>query len=146
MATGRYGGDYHLDDPYETARRIESQPIEFLISNKGEIIPFEWIKRLSLNPFNNIDQFVDTLIEPTNPMNEMYAILKDGSNCTFNLLQAEFTTQVSNAQYGSYPATDQIKRMLMHQFAETNKDIPNDRDQERATCNIKDEGAVPSNS
>ena len=136
MASLKYGMD-HFDDWQEHRIQTKERPIEFLISSKGEIIPFEWIRRLAINPFNNIDQFADTLAEPTNPMNEMYAILKDGSNCTFDLMQVEFTNQVSNAQYGSYPASDQIKRMLMHQFAATNKDIPNDRDQERATCDAE---------
>jgi len=116
--------------------------INFLITTKGEVVPFEWLGRLSLKPFDNIDQFADTLTSPPNELNEIYAILTDGTNCSFDLMNVSFTQHISDTQNGQYLPTDTIKKLLMIQFAQTNKEIPNDRDQERTSCHIEDEGTV----
>jgi hypothetical protein len=122
--------------------------IEYVISLKGEVIPFQWIARMSTNPFDNIDQFADTLAREhiPNPMNELYTILDDGSICILDLVNAEFTMHMGNMTSGAYLPTDQIKRILMQQFARTNKGLPNGRNKERATCNIEVDGTIQGNN
>ena len=111
---------------WNTDHQAPTLTIEFLVTIKGEVVPFEWIGRLSLEPFNNIDQFADTLTEATNPMNEMYAMLRNGTNCAFDLSHVTFTQHISDTQHGQYLATDTIKKLIMLQFSKTNKEMPNE--------------------
>ena len=98
--------------------------IEFLVTTKGEVVPFEWVKRLSVSPFDNIDQFADTLTAPPIQSNEVYAILNDGTNCSFDLTVMEFTQHISDEHHGQYLSTDIIRKLIMLQFAKTNKGMP----------------------
>lgn len=120
----------------------EYQLIDFLVTVKGEIIPFGWIVRFGVQPFHTIDQFADTLTEPANPLNEMYGILENGDSCAFDLMNVEFTTHVCNLQYGTYLATDQVKRMLMVQFAHNNERMYEDGNQKRIKSYAEIESTV----
>ena len=100
--------------------------VEYLITTKGEVVPFKWICRLSTMPFDNIDAFADVLATPPNTMNEMYAILNNGENVAFDLTHMDFTSHISVNQHGQYLTTDVTKRIIQTQFAQTNKEMPDE--------------------
>jgi len=139
MSRDDYLKDHYLGS-YSTEHK-HNITIEYLITLKGEVVPFNWIARLAVIPFDNIDSFADTLTTPPNPMNEMYAILHNGENVAFDLGHMDFTSHISVNQHGQYLSQDVIKRILQTQFAQTNKEMQNGN-QERITCRPKVDGTV----
>lgn len=92
--------------------------IRYLITNEGEIIPFNRLRRLSTAQFKDEQGMYDTLSDDgTIPTTPLWAELDNGSRCVLDLDDADFQNSVNMNTHGAYISSHSFKQIVIDQFA-----------------------------
>ena len=123
------------------------EPIEvhipYVVTAEGEIIPFRRLRRLSVSQFRDEQGMFDTLAEDTVlPVTPLYAELENGQRCVLNIDDVDFQNCVNRNAHGVYMATDNLKQLVINQFAREYKyEATENNDREKIT--VKGTGEYP---